>query len=172
MKTSKSLFFISLLFALFAPNSMNGQNFVATSPSGHALRYYVISGTNEASVESLNHNISGNLIIPSTVTYNNTTYTVTMILTSAFNQCQNLTSVVMPNSVTTICNKAFYDCNGLTSVTIGNSVITIGDEAFSFCERLTSVTIPNSVTTIGDDAFSYCTSLTSVTIGLSLYANV
>ena len=75
-----------------------------------------------------------------------------------------ITNLVIPNSVTSIGNYAFYGCSGLTSVTIPNSVTSIGERAFKGCSGLTSITIPNSVTTISSYAFSDCTSLTSVTI--------
>ncbi|WP_315395440.1 leucine-rich repeat domain-containing protein [Hoylesella nanceiensis] len=89
---------------------------------------------------------------------------VTTIGSSAFSDCDSLTSVTIPNSVTTIGSGAFEFCFSLTSVTIPNSVTTIGYYAFELCFSLTSVTIPNSVTTIGSGAFFSCFSLTSVTI--------
>ena len=89
---------------------------------------------------------------------------VTTIGSSAFSDCDSLTSVTIPNSVTTIGSSAFAGCFSLTSVTIGNSVTTIGHGAFYGCSSLTSVTIGNSVTEIGYYAFSGCSSLTSVTI--------
>ena len=89
---------------------------------------------------------------------------VTKIGTWAFYNCSSLTSVNIPDSVTKIGYDAFKYCYSLTSVTIGDSVTTIGDGAFQNCTRLTSVNIPDSVTTIGSSAFSYCDSLTSVNI--------
>ena len=89
---------------------------------------------------------------------------VTTIGSSAFSDCDSLTSVTIPNSVTTIGSSAFAGCSSLTSVTIPNSVTTIGHGAFYGCSSLTSVTIGNSVTEIGYYAFSGCSSLTSVTI--------
>ena len=62
-----------------------------------------------------------------------------------------LTSVIIPNSVTSIGNAAFLN-NQLTSVIIPNSVTSIGYDAFSN-NQLTSVIIPNSVTSIGNAAF-------------------
>ena len=102
--------------------------------------------------------------IPETVTYQGITYNVTSIGVSAFEYCNSLIDVTIPNSVTTIGNYAFKDCSSLTSVTIPNSVTSIGHGAFSVCLSLTSVDIPNSVTSIGNYAFSSCISLTSVTI--------
>ena len=109
-------------------------------------------------------NLSGNLTIPSTVTYSGTSYAVTIIGDNAFRECSGLTSVTIGNSVTTIGGYAFKSCTGLTSVTIGNSVTTIGGYAFESCTGLTSVTIGNSVASIGNSAFRGCSGLTSVTI--------
>ncbi len=96
---------------------------------------------------------TGNVTIPSTVTYSGTTYSVTSIGYRAFDNCTGLTSVTIGNSVISIGNYAFSGCTGLTSVTIGNSVISIGNYAFYGCTGLTSITIPNSVTKIGCYAF-------------------
>ncbi len=93
---------------------------------------------------------------------------VTSIGSYAFEGCKGLTSITIPDSVTSIGDRAFYNCTGLTSITIGNSVTSIGEWAFSGCTGLTSVTIGNSVTSIGEWAFSGCTGLTSVTIGNSV----
>ena len=82
-----------------------------------------------------------------------------------FNECTNLISISIPDSVTSIGMNAFTNCSSLASVTIGNGVTSIGDWAFSNCSSFTSVTIPDSVTSIGNYAFTNCSSLTSVTIG-------
>ncbi len=91
-------------------------------------------------------------------------FLVTAIGSSAFRDCDSLTSVTIPDSVTTIGERAFYCCDSLTSITIPDSVTTIGEYAFSNCFSLASVILGNGVTTIGDDAFFHCDSLTSITI--------
>ena len=93
---------------------------------------------------------------------------LTTIGNYAFEYCDSLTSVTIPDSVTTIGDYAFYWCHSLTNVTIPDGVTTIGKEAFGGCANLTSVTIGDSVTTIGEYAFGDCESLTSVTIGDSV----
>lgn len=114
--------------------------------------------------EDYTNEYTGAVTIPSSVTYNSTTYSVTTIGDYAFYNCTGLTSVTIPNSVSEIGNGAFYNCTGLTSITIPNSVTSIGSSAFEGCTGLTSVTIPNSVTTIYTNAFRSCSGLTSITI--------
>ena len=124
---------------------------------------YEITSETEVKVQACTQSATS-VVIPETVTYQGTTYSVTSIGYAAFAYCSSLTSVTIPNSVTSIDYWAFYDCSSLTSVTIPNSVTSIGNYAFQNCSSLTSVTIPNSVTSIGDQAFYYCSSLTSVEI--------
>ena len=193
----KFLFFFLLLTGTMVSQAYD---FSAVAPTGQTL-YYNINGsavtvTYPGFFDDDNnywHNVgtepSGALEIPASVTYNDTTYSVTSIGKYAFHACHDLTSVTIPNTVTSIGNEAFYGCRftsitipnsvtsigdwsftmcALTSITIGNSVTTIGEYAFWSCDDLTSVTIPNSVTSIGGSAFSYCYGLTSVTIGNSV----
>ncbi len=129
--------------------------------------YYNITSDNTVDVAGDN-SVSGAVVIPSSVTNNGTTYSVTSIGYSAFYSCSGLTSITIPNSVTSIGTYAFWRCSGLTSITIPNSVTSISEWAFYECSSLTSVTIGNSVTSIGDMAFEGCSSLTSVTIGNSV----
>ena len=89
---------------------------------------------------------------------------VTAIASSAFENCDSLTSVEIPDSVTKIGYSAFSGCKSLASVVIGDSVTEIGFQAFQNCDSLTSVVIPDSVTSIGGSAFEDCTSLTSIVI--------
>lgn len=84
------------------------------------------SVTNENAYISL----GGTLTIPSTVSYNGKTYSVTSIGDYAFYGCAELNSVTIGNSVTSIGFSAFCDCTSLTDIDIPNSVILIGGSAF------------------------------------------
>ena len=127
---------------------------------------YNLTSETEKTVEvaSYGANYTGSIVIPETITYSGTKYSVTSIGNYAFSSCRGLTSVTIPNSVISIGMSAFSGCTGLTELTIGNSVTSIGDYAFSGCTGLTEFAIGNSVTSIGDYAFSGCTGLTSITI--------
>ena len=153
-------FLLLLLLALLLPATVAAYNFTVDGI------YYNKNG-NEATVtyRTTSYNsYSGSVTIPSTVTYDGVTYTVTAIGDNAFNKSTGLTSVTIPISMTSIGNNAFQGCSGLTSVTIPSSVMTIGDYAFQGCSGLTSVTIPNSITSISNYAFQSCSRLTSVII--------
>ena len=128
----KKLFFLFL--ALMATSALLAQRFQVgdlyyniTSSSAP----YTVEVTYQAYWSSNNYLGLATATIPSTVTYEGTTY-----------------------SVTSIGNSAFRSCSSLTSITIPNSVTSIGETAFSWCSSLTSLTIPESVTNIGFDAFS------------------
>ena len=76
----------------------------------------------------------------------------------AFEGCENLINITIPDSVTSIMG-AFKGCSSLINITIPNSVTSIGGSAFECCSSLTSITIPDSVTSIGDYTFYKCDSL-------------
>ena len=105
------------------------------------------------SYSSYSNEYAGDVVIPSSVNYNGTTYSVTSIRGNAFSHCESLTGIEIPNSVTSIESSAFSGCYSLTSIEIPNSVTSIENFAFCNCESLTSIEIPNSVTSIGMSAF-------------------
>ena len=154
-------------------------DFLGACSTGQTLYYNIIDATNhyvEITYPGTNSSNpwggytqpTGNITLPSTVTYNGVPYTVTKIGDNAFVFCTDLTgSLTIPNSVTEIGENAFYNCTGFTgTLTLGNSLTTIGASAFqSCCDFTGSLNIPNSVNTIGAYAFDNCSSMTgSLTI--------
>lgn len=71
--------------------------------------YYNITSAG-STVEVAQASYVGDVTIPSTVTYEGTTYKVTKIGKRAFKNCSGLTSITIPNSITYIGEAAFYDC--------------------------------------------------------------
>ena len=135
-----------------------------------------------------NDKVFGNVKILSSVEIDGYSYTVTTIESKAFLNCNELTSVTIPESVTGISINAFNGCSNLYTVTlesnnivskayssksslknifgiqveeyiIGDKVTSIGSYAFSGCSGLLRVTIPKSVTSIGQQAFYGCTNV-------------
>jgi len=113
---------------------------------------------------SYSREYTGEVVIPSTVTYNGVEYSVTSIGDYAFYWCTGLTSITLPEGLTSIGDDAFNYCSALTSITLPDGLKSIGNSAFSDCRGLTSITLPDGLTSIGDDAFSYCSGLTSITL--------
>jgi uncharacterized protein YjdB len=153
---------IILLLALLLPATAMAYDFEVNGI------YYNIDGTNAIVARSPSYDYHGEIVIPASVTYNGTTYTVTSIGENAFYDCTGLTSIVIPNSVTLIGNSAFSECSNLSDVTIPNSVTSIGECSFENCKSLTNLIIPNSVTSIGEGAFYGCSNLVNVTLSNAL----
>ncbi len=95
-------------------------------------------------------------------------YTVTDIGSFAFDSCNYLRNVTIPQSVTSIGYAAFISCYHLDNVTIPQSVTSIGAYAFEFCYALTNVTIPEKVEKIEKGTFAFCSSLNSITLPAGL----
>lgn len=87
---------------------------------------------------------------------------VTVIGFYAFNFCESLTSVNIPDSVTGIDLFAFSNCKSLSNVNIPDSVTSIGNSAFFGCGALTSIYIPDGVTSISSEAFMGCKNLKNI----------
>lgn len=79
-------------------------------------------------------------------------------------KCDNLTEIIIEDSVKTIGGGAFFLCSALTEITIPDSVIAIGYGAFSFCSSLVNVTLPSEIISIADSTFQNCSALTNITI--------
>ena len=98
--------------------------------------------------QAANNTISGVLVLPGTYNGNpteaknfqNCTQLTSVILldgtaaiaTSAFNNCTNLTSIIIPASMNIIDGPSFANCNNLTSVTFKGNVVSLrfGNNAF------------------------------------------
>ena len=178
------------MLAMAIPRNVNAEDF-SYSYQGKTLYYDYITNAagNEVKVVGYDNDIypmTGTLTIPTTVMHNSTTYTVTAIGYHAFEYCDGLTSISIPNLVTVIDTFAFAFCHNIVSVMLGISVDSIKWGAFANCTSLRSIEFPSSVTYIdgafggsgltsvtldgniayiGERTFWQCDSLTTVTIG-------
>jgi len=71
----------------------------------------------------------------------------------AFENCSDVTNIILPNSLLTIGEDVFAWCDNLHDLKLPNSLTCIGDGAFTACYKLTNLYIPSSVVSIGDDVF-------------------
>ena len=160
------------------------QNIVENVKVGSVFEYNGINykvGENNTVAVTRTKDITGIVMIPDQVVYNDVIYTVTSIEESAFdkNHADNtITAVVIPSTIKSIGLEAFVDLFGLTGVYISDleawcNISFGGSEAnplkyahhlFLNNSEVTDLTIPDGVTSIGNLAFYGCSGLTSVTI--------
>jgi hypothetical protein len=168
MKRTLLLFLVLLIsiVSIYARGFIsNGINYNITS----AVSPYNISVTAGGTY-------TGDVIIPSTVSYNDTVFSVTSVYTNAFNGSNELKSITLPNSIASIGTGAFYGCTGLQSIYLDaanpyflftNGILYNKSQSQIIC-CLTNTTgkieIPQTVTTILSGAFYGCTEIKSVVI--------
>lgn len=118
----------------------------------------------DTAVQIANSKFSGDVVIPSEITYMDKKFRVTEISDSAFFGAKNLTSVTMPADIKGFGKNMFDGCEKLVSCNIPDNVTEISPSCFSSCAALKSIVIPAGVTAIGNNAFYYCSSLESISL--------
>lgn len=90
----------------------------------------------------------------------------TRIEDSAFQFCDALKKVMVPNSVRSIGEYAFASCSHLEEVCFQEPAMLeyIPEHAFQQCNKLRQMVIPDSVGYISDYAFSFCNGLKKVVL--------
>lgn len=123
------------------------------------IRY--MTEDNDVVIARQDRELSGDIIIPSTVTYEGKDYNVIRLISpyesesgggGAFQECA-ITGISLPTSITEIPDITFYDCKQLCSVTLNGPVTRIGHYSFQHCEALSTIDLPDDVTEIGQFAF-------------------
>lgn len=147
------------------------------------IKYHIENG--EATIAVQDENLSGDIVIPESISYNGNNYVVIRATNGAF-QNTDITSIILPNSITALGNICFRFCHNLTSVKLPDNITSLGDETFMTCSKLsvielpkklislgqycfmncniTKLTLPNSITTIGQGCFYSCSNLETVTL--------
>lgn len=158
--------YLLTLFSVIVSITLMGQTtFTVTADS---LTYTILEDNNVSVKRQDNMDIKRNLVIPSQVEYDGTTYTVTQIANSGFYQNNSLPSVVIPNSVTSIGKNAFQNCGNLTEVGMGENITTIDAYAFQGCHKLHSILLPQGLTRIENNTFENCHGLNEIIIPASV----
>jgi hypothetical protein len=95
-----------------------------------------------------NNSISGELVIPGIYEGHPTE-------AKSFQNCTQITSVILLDGAAAIATSAFNGCTSLTSITIPASMNIIDGPSFNKCDKLTSVTFKGNVVSVrfGNNAF-------------------
>lgn len=143
--------------------------------------YYTITSASRLEVEVVKPGsrgdssayYKGEISVPSSVNWQNRTYSVVAIAPEAFirryhsyddyyDSNTELRLVTIAEGVKTIGSHAFDYCTSLSAIELPSTIEVIGFSAFHYCPLLQVVNIPNSVTVIQEEAFRYCSNLTKI----------
>lgn len=110
----------------------------------------------------------GSITLPATVEHEGQHFQLQALADNAFNLCEALTQVTVPEGVITIGKSAFKGCTHLRSVTLPSTLTTIDNNAFQNCKQIVAIHLPDGLTKLGNDAFSNCTLLGEIDLGNAL----
>ena len=113
------------------------------------------SGIN--AIPCINKSKSGEFIIPSAVNG----YTVVKIGDFAFQNCDKITSIRIPQTVKSVGRNAFFGCSSLKEIELPSSIKKM-EGAFSYCHSLKTVKLPQFIDQL--DGFWACNSLEKIVI--------
>lgn len=111
---------------------------------------------------SLDYDGNPNVMMPAESSFFGREFKVQVIAEKAFDDCDDMETVFLPEGLTSIGARAFRDCDGLNMVNIPNSVKQLGDEVFSKCKNLQSVFLSKQLSALPEHAFVDCYSLKSI----------
>lgn len=133
---------------------------------------FTVDGINYAVLDSATHLVyvtwagsspyTGDIVIPATVTHENTTWTVDGIGDFAFMQ-EKLTSISLPKTVNWVGTASFSYCSNLNSISFPDTLNYIGNACFNGSAALTSVKMPPHLDYLGAAAF-YGTGINEINI--------
>ncbi len=87
---------------------------------------------------------------------------LTEIGASAFQNCNHLSMITIPDGVTSIQTIAFGWCSSLSTINWGGGVTSLGWYVFQNCINLKNINIPASLISIGTGAFNNCSNIETI----------
>lgn len=124
------------------------------------INYYLYN--DEATIMVQPETLSGNIIIPATVSHNGKEYEVVRIADNAFERT-DITSIELPEGITALSNNCFSSCENLTAITLKGNITDIGEYCFTYCRKLSSLDfLPKTVNSLSANCFMGCDGLTNI----------
>lgn len=112
------------------------------SSSNNNFVFSLNDNGNSYSIRASSTDISGKITIP----FEYKGKPVTCICDYAFEGCEKIQKIIVPNSVTSIGKYAFSNCSELIYLSIPNSVISIGNEIIINCSKLENINYNSTIT--------------------------
>lgn len=112
------------------------------------VRYQYDSKMKTYSVTGFASDVLENLVIQKEINGKK----VTAIQDQAFEKCEKIKSVQIPDTVISI-GKSAFENSGIMAISISESVQSIGERAFASCSGLTSISLPDKITVISERCF-------------------
>lgn len=118
------------------------------------LKYaYSTGGTSATVIRDESYKNLTEVIIPASVEFGGNSYQVTGIGYAAFEGCNQLSKVSLPDGVEIIGNNSFSQ-TALSEIALPHSLKLIGEEAFYSCPSIKTMIVPEGVEKIGRYAFA------------------
>ena len=135
------------------------------------LRYEIDTEAKTATVVRwVDTKYAGDIVVPERIRASNKKiYSVVKIGERVFQECGDLTSITIANSVTSIGDYCFYFCSRLSKVILPDNLEAIPGMCFYQCIKLSNIKIPNTVKYFGNFSFAY-TVLKTIEIPSSVIA--
>lgn len=159
-----------LLFLMFLTCSITvsaAYDFAIANKDGVTIYYSKISD-NQVSVVKGEDQYAGNIVIPSSIKYDDITYSVTQLAAQSFMGCPDLLSVIIPESIVSIGEEAFENDWQMTSIIFSDNINYIGRSALEGCRSITKLKLPSKLNYIFDKTFKGCMGLEEITIPKSV----
>lgn len=146
------------LFCPYCGNKQTDDNTSENASSG--FKYTIYSDGKRCGIEGIGVCTDNEIIIPDKIEG----CIVVTIGERAFENCTNVTSIKIPETVTSIGASAFYGCSNLKYLDLPVGITKIGNRAFQQCSSLEKIIIPDNVTSLGMCMFSGDTNLKEIQI--------
>lgn len=103
------------------------------------------AGTKVTTGEAGPTEYTGDIVVPSSISYEGKNYTVSEFAGAAF-KATAITSIVCPEGMVKLPKGAFQNCEQLTKVVLPSTLTTFSNMTFTGCTALKELTIPGNVT--------------------------
>ena len=113
----RKLFLITMFLCMTFFNAM-AQKTVTID----GIKYHIENG--EATIAVQDETLSGDIVIPESISYDENNYSVVRATNGAF-QNTDITGITLPNSITSLVNSCFKLSNKLTSVKLPDNITSL-----------------------------------------------